>query len=114
MAHKKLTPRETRKVRIRKKIAGSAERPRFVVFKSNRFLYAQIINDDDQKTLVAASSIKEKKGSGKTAAAFVGSSLAEKAREKKIARVVFDRNGYKYHGLIKEIADAARSGGLQF
>lgn len=114
MAHKKLTPRETRKVRIRKKISGSADRPRFVVFKSNRFLYAQIINDDDQKTLVAASSIKEKKGSGKTAAAFVGNSIAEKAKEKKIARVVFDRNGYKYHGLIKEVADAARSGGLQF
>lgn len=114
MAHKKLTLRETRKVRIRKKISGSADRPRFVVFKSNRFLYAQIINDDDQKTLVAASSMKEKKGLGKTAAAFVGSSIAEKAKEKKIACVVFDRNGYKYHGLVKEIADAARSSGLQF
>lgn len=114
MAHIKLTSREKRKCRIRKKILGSLERPRLTVFKSNRYIYAQIIDDVTQKTLMAASSIKEAKGANKKSAAIVGESIATKALQSKIEKVVFDRNGYRYHGVIKEIADAARKAGLQF
>lgn len=114
MAHTKLTSREKRKGRIRKKISGSPERPRLTVFKSNRYVYAQIIDDVAQKTLLAASSMKDGKGANKKSAAIVGESIATKALQNKIEKVIFDRNGYRYHGVIKEIADAARKAGLQF
>jgi large subunit ribosomal protein L18 len=114
MAHVKLTPREKRKIRLRKKVRGTPERPRISVYKSNRYLYAQIIDDVSQVTLAAASSVKQDKGCGKAAAAAVGSTIAVVAKQKNIGKVVFDANGFRYHGVIKEIADAARKGGLEF
>ena len=118
MSHVKLTLREKRKQRIRKKITGSAERPRFTVFRSNRYIYAQVIDDSCQKTIVSASSLAE--GSAETARAnkasaeIVGKLLAERALQKGIKSVVFDRNGYHYHGVIKQIAESARTAGLEF
>lgn len=113
MAFKKLNSRQKRKVRIRKRISGTAERPRFTVFKSNKNVYAQLVDDVAQKTLVSASSIKETTGANKSGASVVGKLLAEKALEQNIKEVVFDRNGYQYHGVIKQIADSAREAGLK-
>lgn len=103
-----------RKARIRAKITGTAERPRLSVFKSNRFLYAQIIDDTKGHTLASADtkSIKGKKPVDK--ANEVGLEIAKKAKAAKITKVVFDRSGYQYVGKIKVIADAARKGGLEF
>lgn len=114
MAHHKLTPREKRKIRVRKKIAGTPEKPRLSVYRSNRYLYAQIIDDQTQKTLVSVSSVKDSKNPNKQTAKLIGQTVAAKALENKIETVVFDRNGYQFHGVIKELADAARSGGLKF
>lgn len=114
MAHKKLSAREKRQIRVRKKVQGTTERPRLSVFRSNRYIYAQIIDDIAQKTLVAANSLDQDKGAGKVNAASVGKRIAEKAIEQKINQVVFDRSGYQYHGVIKEIAEAARGAGLKF
>lgn len=114
MSHKKIDPRKRRQLRIRKKVMGTTERPRLAVFRSNRFLYAQIIDDVSHKTIVEASSMKEAKGSNKNAAELVGKSIADKAIANKIDKVVFDRSGYQYHGVIKSLADAARGAGLKF
>ncbi len=114
MSHQKLTPREKRKVHIRKKIFGTSERPRLTVYRSNRYLYAQLIDDENQKTLAHASNLKDGKGSNIAAAAKVGQMIADRALQSKIQIVTFDRNGYKYHGVIKEIAESARKAGLQF
>lgn len=120
MRRTKNQARMQRKQRIRKKISGTAERPRLVVFRSNMFIYAQIVDDETGKTLAAASSLAlGKKASNAMklnldTAAQVGRDLADKAKEKQIARVIFDRNGYMYHGRIKALADGAREGGLQF
>lgn len=114
MAHKKLTLREKRQAHIRKKIFGTAERPRLSVFRSNKYLYVQLIDDLAQKTLLAANTVKGEKGANKEAAKWVGKDIADKALQGKITNVVFDRSGYRYHGVIKEIADAAREGGLKF
>lgn len=116
MSHVKLNSRHKRKIRIRKKIKGTSERPRLSVFRSNKYIYAQIIDDVEGKTLVSASSggKQEKSAANKAAAASVGKLVAEKALEKKIDTVVFDRNGYRFHGVIKEIADSARTAGLKF
>ena len=104
-------------MRIRKKVSGSAAAPRLSVFRSNRDIYAQIINDETGKTLVQASS-KEKsfdfQGTKTEKAAQVGKILAERAKEASIDQVVFDRNGYLYHGRVKSLADGAREGGLKF
>lgn len=105
--------------RVRRKIAGTGERPRLCVFKSLRHIYAQIIDDEQGITLVAASTREEGlKGlvtkTNIAAAQEVGASIAEKAREKGITEVVFDRNGYKYHGSVAALADAAREKGLVF
>lgn len=111
----KIERRLKRKKRVRAKIFGNAIRPRLSVFRSNRHLFAQVIDDDQGITLVSASDI----GSGKAPqtkrmkAGAVGELLAKKALEKKIKRVAFDRNGYKYHGRVKEFADGARKGGLE-
>ena len=108
------------KKRIRKKVFGTAERPRLSVFRSNKHIYAQIINDEIGHTLVAASTrSKELAGKleGKTKteqARLVGLLLAEKALKAGITQIVFDRNGYKYHGRVKALADGAREGGLKF
>jgi large subunit ribosomal protein L18 len=100
---------------IRGKISGSAERPRMTVFRSNKQIYVQLVDDLTGTTLAAASSLKlEDKGTKKEIAAKVGEVVAKKAQEAGITEVVFDRNGYLYHGRIKELADAARKGGLKF
>jgi large subunit ribosomal protein L18 len=100
---------------IRGRISGTAERPRLTVFRSNKQIYAQVINDVEGKTLVAASSLKlTDKVSKKELAAKVGELIAKNAQVAGIRAVVFDRNGYLYHGRIKELADAARNGGLKF
>lgn len=114
MAYNKQTPRQIRKCRIKKKISGTAERPRLTIFKSNQYIYAQIIDDDSQKTLVACSTLKQSKGVNKANASSVGKGIAEQALEKQIKQVVFDRNGYKFHGVVKELAESARKAGLQF
>ncbi len=110
--------RKRRKKRIRKKVFGTSERPRLAVFRSNRYIYAQIINDEIGHTYVASSSLAlpEAKGKGltKEVARLVGLDIAKKALEKGIKKVVFDRGGYKYHGRVKALADGAREGGLEF
>ena len=102
------------KYRIRKSVNGTAERPRLSVFRSNKQIYAQIINDLTGQTLAAASSLGLEKMPKKEQAAKVGEMVAEKAQAAGITSVVFDRNGYLYHGRVKELADGARKGGLNF
>lgn len=106
------------KQRVRKKVTGDADRPRMSVFRSNTDIYVQLIDDLAGKTLVSASSrekgIVEKKITKTEKAKLVGKLIAERALEAGIAAVVFDRNGYLYHGRVKSLADAAREGGLKF
>ncbi len=114
------TLRKKRHLRVRKKIHGTAERPRLNVYRSLNNIFAQIIDDDRGETLVAASTLSpELKGSLSSGgnvegAAAVGKLIAAKAREKGITKVVFDRAGYIYHGRVKALAEAAREGGLEF
>lgn len=119
MKRTKQTARMSRKVRIRKKISGTSSRPRLVVYRSNLHVYAQIVNDENGQTLVASSSLTLSKAGealkpNKDTAAKVGRDVAAKAKEKAIESVVFDRNGYLYHGCVKALADGAREGGLHF
>ena len=103
--------------RVRAKISGTAERPRLAVYRSNKYIYAQIIDDVKGTTLVAASSNEagfEGTGSNKEAARKVGKMVAERAVQKGIEEVVFDRGGYIYHGRVLELAEGAREGGLKF
>ena len=103
------------KQRVRGKISGTAERPRLTVFRSNKQIYAQIIDDISGITLASASSLKQEgKATKKEIAKQVGESIAQTAKQAGVTSVVFDRNGYLYHGRIKELADAARNGGLKF
>ena len=98
--------------RVRKKISGTPERPRLCVFRSNRHMYAQLIDDVDHKIVVSASDKDvEKKGTKTEVAKMVGGLIAKKAGEKKIKKVVFDRAGYMYHGRVKALAEGAREGG---
>ncbi|MEX1015556.1 MAG: 50S ribosomal protein L18 [Phycisphaeraceae bacterium] len=108
--------RSRRKTGIRKRVFGTPEQPRLTVFRSNKHMYAQVIDDLDGRTLVAASTTQANvdKGGDVTAAATVGKALAEKAVAAGIKQVTFDRNGFKYHGRVKALADAAREGGLKF
>ena len=109
--------RTRRHARVRTKVSGTAERPRLCVFRSNTNVYAQIIDDVAGKTLVSASTLDKDvktKHANKEAAKEVGTLIAKKAAEKNIKTVVFDRGGYIYHGVIKELAEAAREGGLEF
>ena len=104
-----------RHTRVRSKISGTAECPRLNVFRSNTNIYAQIIDDVNSVTLVAASSLElEGNGGNKEAAFKVGEAIAKKAADKGITEVVFDRGGYIYHGRVKELAEGAREGGLKF
>lgn len=108
-----------RKVRIRKKINGTAGRPRLVVFRSNVHLYAQIVDDDHGTTLASTSTLALRKEDAKAhcnkaGATMVGKEIARLAKEINISSVVFDRNGYLYHGRIKAVAEGAREGGLEF
>jgi len=118
----KSTRRSRRKIRVRKNVLGSAERPRLSVYKSLKFIYAQVIDDDRGHTLAAASSadpdiqqaLEGKAASNQKAAKLVGEAIAARAKEKGIEKVVFDRGGYVYHGNVKALADSAREKGLQF
>src|SRR6202790_961051 len=106
--------------RVRTKVSGTTERPRLCVYRSLGHIYAQVIDDRTGKTLVSASSVdgetkKNLKGGGNVAAAkVIGKAVAERAKAAGVQKVVFDRGGYKYHGRVKALADAAREGGLQF
>ncbi|RMF97646.1 MAG: 50S ribosomal protein L18 [Candidatus Schekmanbacteria bacterium] len=112
--------RKIRHLKIRKRVIGTPERPRLTVFKSARNIYAQIIDDTTGSTLVSCSTlekgIREKRGNSanKECAKIVGETIAKKALEKNISSVVFDRSGYRYHGKVKILADAAREAGLKF
>lgn len=117
--HPKTTARIRRRKSIRKWISGTPERPRVAVFRSSRHIYAQIIDDVDGRTLVAASTLSpELRGQEfddkKAAAEAVGKLLAEKAKAANVGTVVFDRGGYLYHGRVAALADGARAGGLEF
>jgi|SRR3990172_878860 len=121
MIKKKSNSRLRSKTKIRKTVTGTAERPRLTVYRSLSNVYAQLIDDTTGKTLVSASSINKelieeiKSTKGKIAKSkLVGSLIAKKAKEKNISTVVFDRNGYRYHGRVQAIADGAREGGLKF
>jgi len=114
-----MTTKEIRRIkikqRVRKHISGTAARPRLTVFRSNRQIYAQVIDDIAGATLAAASSVAmTEKATKKDIASKVGELIAQKSKEAGIEAVVFDRNGYLYHGRVKELADAARKGGLKF
>ena len=109
--------RTRRHIRVRRKVSGTAERPRLSVYRSNTNIYAQIIDDVAGNTLVSASTLDKEvkvKHANKEAAKEVGALIAKRAADKKIKSVVFDRGGYIYHGVIKELAEAAREGGLSF
>ena len=110
------TNRKARHSRVRKKITGTAAKPRLNVYRSNQNIYAQIIDDVNGVTLVSASSVEMKleNGGNIAAATAVGKEIAERAIAKEIKNVVFDRGGYIYHGVVKELAEAAREGGLEF
>jgi large subunit ribosomal protein L18 len=117
--HNKLERRAIRRLRIRNRVQGTGERPRLSVFRSATHIYAQVIDDTRGVTLAAASSLDDVKtlieGKGKTAVSVaVGRLLAQRAKEKGLARVCFDRGGYLYHGRVKALADGARAGGLEF
>ncbi|MEO1235599.1 MAG: 50S ribosomal protein L18 [Planctomycetota bacterium] len=108
--------RSRRKAGIRKRVFGTPEQPRLSVFRSSKHLYAQVIDDFAGKTLAEASTVSAKleKGGNVAAAAQVGKAIAEKAQAAGIQTVAFDRNGFRYHGRVKALADAAREGGLKF
>ena len=116
----KVELRERRHRRVRKKVRGTAARPRLAVFRSNKHIYAQLIDDRKGETLASASSMEKdlrtslKTGADVAAAQSVGKKLAERATAKGISEVVFDRGAYRYHGRVKALADAAREGGLKF
>jgi large subunit ribosomal protein L18 len=116
----KVTPREKRKARIRRKISGTADRPRLTVYKSLKHMYAQLVDDTSGKTLVSVGTTSknlkaEVKEDDKTAAAKkVGAALAKAAVDKGITAAVFDRNGFDYHGRVQAVAAAAREAGLKF
>ena len=109
--------RTRRHIRVRRKISGTAERPRLCVYRSNTNIYAQIIDDVAGNTLVSASTLDKEvktKNSNVEAAKEVGALIAKRASAKKIKTVVYDRSGYIYHGVVKALAEAAREGGLEF
>ena len=114
MTTKKVERRIKIKYRVRKRISGTAERPRLSVFRSNKQIYAQVINDLTGTTLASASSLGLEKMNKSEQAKKVGLLIAEKALAAGISEVVFDRNGYLYHGRVQSLADGAREGGLKF
>ena len=109
--------RDRRHIRVRRKISGTPECPRLCMYRSNTNIYAQIIDDVNGNTLVSASTMDKEvktKHANKEAAKEVGALIAKRAKDKKIVGVVFDRSGYRYHGVVKELAESARQGGLNF
>ncbi len=117
MSQSRLAGRLRRKQRIRRKISGTTERPRLTIFRSSKHFYAQVIDDSEGKTLASVSTLdKDNKtsGSNRSNAEALGKRIADKAKSSNIEQVVFDRNGYIYHGVVKAFADAARESGLRF
>lgn len=120
MAKTKVEARKRRKASIRKRMSGTAEVPRLTVYRSLNHIYAQVIDDESQCTLLSVSTLGKAKVDSyagkkkKEKAELIGKKVAEACKEKGIASVIFDRNGYKYHGRVKALADGARSGGLKF
>lgn len=111
----KKTNRIKRHKRIRAKALGTSETPRVSVFRSNKYIYAQVVDDENNKTLFSASDIVAKAKTKKTdSAKDIGVKIAKMASEKNIKKVIFDRGGYKYHGRVKAVAEGAREGGLEF
>lgn len=108
------TPRTKRHARIRAKVSGTATKPRLAVYRSNRYVYAQLIDDVNAVTLAAADSRQVKAEGMVEKATAVGASIAEKAKGLQVETVVFDRGGFRYHGIVKALADGAREGGLAF
>ena len=109
--------RDRRHTRVRKRVHGTGERPRLAVFRSNKYIYAQVIDDVEGRTLAAASSQESDLRAdnlNQANAAKVGETIASRAKEAGVTEVVFDRGGYKFHGKVKALADAAREGGLEF
>lgn len=106
--------RNRRKLKIRNRVVGTMERPRLSVYRTNQHIYAQLVDDSNSQTLMATSDVKLEKGTKSEKAKLVGESLAKLAQSKKITKVVFDRNGFKFHGRIKELAQGAKDGGLIF
>lgn len=114
MRNKKQEKRIRLKKRVRSKVSGISARPRFSVFRSNKFIYAQLIDDAKGVTIVSGSDLKNPKGTKTSRAQALGKLIAEGALAKKITEVVFDRNGFRYTGRVKAVADAAREAGLKF
>ena len=113
----KLRKRQQRKLHVRKTLSGTPEKPRMTIFKSNRFMYVQVIDDAAGVTLASASTLEETlKGlkRNKDGAAKLGEEIGKRLKEKNVGVVVFDRNGYQYHGIVKAIADGARKAGIAF
>lgn len=113
----KLRKREQRRTHVRKNIEGTPGKPRMTVFKSNRYLYVQVVDDLAGATLASASTLEESLKAIKRnveGAAKLGEEIGKRLKDKNVATVVFDRNGYKYHGIVKAIADGARKAGIQF
>lgn len=110
----KTAKRDRRHHRIRAKVSGTALRPRFAVYRSNKFIYAQVINDETATTLVAYDSRKATGASAREKARTVGAEIAKRARAEGVTSVVFDRGGFLYTGMVKDLAEAARNEGLQF
>jgi len=106
--------RERRRIRVRGRVTGTAERPRLSVFRSSKNVFAQLINDEKGITMAAVSDAGGEEGTKRERAFAAGKKLAEAARKKKIKRVVFDRGGYSYHGRVQAVAEGAREGGLEF
>ena len=115
-SEKRRVARQRRRTRVRRRLRGSSEVPRLSVFRSNKHMYVQVIEDDSGRTLASASTLKaDGAGSGnREAARKVGERIAELCKEKDIERVVFDRNGFLFHGRVKELAEGARAAGLKF
>jgi large subunit ribosomal protein L18 len=110
----KLQKRSRRHDRIRSRISGTASKPRLAVFRSNRYVYAQLINDETSTTIAAADSREVKGKNTSEKAIAVGTTIAEAAKKAGITSIVFDRGGFKYQGVVAALADGARAGGLQF
>jgi len=117
MSASKISGRIRRKQRIKRKISGTQERPRLTIYRSLKHIYAQVIDDTNGRTVVSASTNEKGQAEGrrnKASAQDLGKRIAEKAKSAQVEKVVFDRNGYIYHGCVKAFADAAREAGLQF
>ena len=114
MSQYKTEKRNRRHKKVRTKVSGNATRPRLSVFRSNRYIYAQIIDDQEKRTLVASSDVKMSEGTKAERAFSVGKEIAKLAKEKGIDSVTFDRGGYLYTGRVKALAEGAREGGLNF